>query len=359
MRKLNLFLTCMFVVGLFVAHCSVFAQTTKKAAIISIKDDLNEHNGDAALRDKLVNLGFEVVSYRDGDLDGGKVEQSEFESNDLIVASESVSGSKLRKLRSWEFSVPTINMEVASVTNTHHTLELISVGINGNGWFPKDDDNAYRIKILDGEHPLAAGLSTGEVIDLVSDPGCIDEDPFAYGYIGWMVDEIGLIPIASINTEGGDTSIVIAGIEKGTVQVEGIAFKARYVQFNVNSFTPLSWTESTERLFEAAIEWVMDAATSVDGQHTANTPSKFSLSQNYPNPFNPTTIISYNLPKSDYVELKVYDMLGREISTLVNEQKSAGKYDVKFDASGLASGMYFYKIITNDFRQIKKMMLVR
>lgn len=100
MRKLNLFLTCMFVVGLFVAHCSVFAQTTKKAAIISIKDDLNEHNGDAALRDKLVNLGFEVVSYRDGDLDGGKVEQSEFESNDLIVASESVSGSKLRKLRS-------------------------------------------------------------------------------------------------------------------------------------------------------------------------------------------------------------------------------------------------------------------
>ena len=114
---------------------SLFAQAAKKAAIISVKDDISEHGGDTALKNKLVALGFEVVSFRDGDLDAGQLEE-EYRSQDLIVASESVSASKLRKILSYGFSVPTINMEPLSVANGHHHLELINA-LTGYGWIPE------------------------------------------------------------------------------------------------------------------------------------------------------------------------------------------------------------------------------
>jgi len=85
----------------------------------------------------------------------------------------------------------------------------------------------------------------------------------------------------------------------------------------------------------------------------------FRLAQNYPNPFNPTTNITYVLPKTENVSLKVYDVLGREVATLVNEVKPAGAYTVPFNASNLASGVYFYKLQAGSFVQTKKMMLVK
>ncbi len=85
----------------------------------------------------------------------------------------------------------------------------------------------------------------------------------------------------------------------------------------------------------------------------------FRLEQNYPNPFNPTTNITYVLPKAENVSLKVYDVLGREVATLVNEVKPAGAYTVPFNASNLASGVYFYKLQAGSFVQTKKMMLVK
>jgi len=85
----------------------------------------------------------------------------------------------------------------------------------------------------------------------------------------------------------------------------------------------------------------------------------YSLSQNYPNPFNPTTKISFALPKSGFVSLKVYDLLGREIQTLVNEIKSAGNYGIDFNASSLNSGIYFYRLETEGFSQTMKMLLIK
>ncbi len=87
--------------------------------------------------------------------------------------------------------------------------------------------------------------------------------------------------------------------------------------------------------------------------------TEFALQQNYPNPFNPSTVISYQLPIDSKVQLKVYDILGTEVITLVNEIKSAGKYDVVFDAGKLSSGTYFYTIIADGFVQTKKMLLVK
>ena len=87
--------------------------------------------------------------------------------------------------------------------------------------------------------------------------------------------------------------------------------------------------------------------------------TKFDLYQNYPNPFNSATQIKYDLPKAGFVTLKVYDVLGREIETLVNEEKPAGNYEVKFNGNGLSSGIYFYKIQAGNNASVKKMILMK
>jgi hypothetical protein len=88
-------------------------------------------------------------------------------------------------------------------------------------------------------------------------------------------------------------------------------------------------------------------------------PTGFSLEQNYPNPFNPTTIISYQLPAYSNVILKVYDLLGREVATLVSENKPAGNYKVEFNANKIVSGIYFYTMQAGTFVQTKKLMLLK
>ena len=87
--------------------------------------------------------------------------------------------------------------------------------------------------------------------------------------------------------------------------------------------------------------------------------NSFTLFQNYPNPFNPTTKIKYEIPKLTQVQLKVYDIIGREIATLVNEQKPAGSYEIEFNASQLSNGVYFYELHANDFRDVKKLVLLK
>ena len=89
------------------------------------------------------------------------------------------------------------------------------------------------------------------------------------------------------------------------------------------------------------------------------TPVSYSLSQNYPNPFNPTTKINFNVAKNGLVTMKVYNILGKEVATLVNGNYNAGSYSVDFNASKLSSGVYFYSIEVNGFKDIKKMMLVK
>ncbi|MGB8319367.1 MAG: T9SS type A sorting domain-containing protein, partial [Ignavibacteriaceae bacterium] len=101
----------------------------------------------------------------------------------------------------------------------------------------------------------------------------------------------------------------------------------------------------------------LGTAVSVNDTHS-EVPVNFSLNQNYPNPFNPATILSFNIEHKSIVSLKVFDLLGKEIATLVNEEKPAGCYQVQFDASNLSSGVYFYTMETAGFVQTKKMILL-
>ena len=128
----------------------------------------------------------------------------------------------------------------------------------------------------------------------------------------------------------------------------------------------LNWfpTQKAAWMAQRAQEYTNIGNTLVTGSITAvndvsNLPNKFELSQNYPNPFNPSTVISYNIPKAANVTLKVYDVLGREVATLVNQFQNANSYKVRFNASSLSSGVYLYKIEAGNFIMTKKMLLLK
>ena len=88
-------------------------------------------------------------------------------------------------------------------------------------------------------------------------------------------------------------------------------------------------------------------------------PLEYSLSQNYPNPFNPSTIIEYQLPNDAKISVKIYNILGQEITTLVDRDMKAGYYSFRWDTHNVATGVYFYRLRTKDFVQTKKMLLLR
>jgi hypothetical protein len=92
---------------------------------------------------------------------------------------------------------------------------------------------------------------------------------------------------------------------------------------------------------------------------TSGIPEAYRLGQNYPNPFNPSTTIEYAIPRAGLVQLKVYDMLGREVATLVDQEQSAGTYTIRFDARSLASGIYYYALKSGTFAGTKSLVLVK
>jgi hypothetical protein len=100
----------------------------------------------------------------------------------------------------------------------------------------------------------------------------------------------------------------------------------------------------------------VDITTAIDNN---NLPTEFLLNQNFPNPFNPNTTVNFSLPQNGFVTLKVYDVLGREVATLINQQMAVGYHRVDFNASHLTSGIYFYKLEINEFVSIKKMLLMK
>jgi uncharacterized protein (TIGR02145 family) len=108
-----------------------------------------------------------------------------------------------------------------------------------------------------------------------------------------------------------------------------------------------------------SVRCVKDIAVGVDDKDKSELPKEFFLLQNYPNPFNPQTKISFSVPKESYITLKVYDLLGREVATLVQDTKQQGEYSVTWNADNVPSGVYFYKLLAGDFVETKKMVLMK
>jgi endo-1,4-beta-xylanase len=140
--------------------------------------------------------------------------------------------------------------------------------------------------------------------------------------------------------------------------IKGITFWG-YIQgltWQTNAY--LISSNSTER---PAMQWLRTFMSSIvsDVAGQQRLPEEFGLSQNYPNPFNPSTFIDYDIPKQGLVSLTVYDVYGRELRTLVNEEKGAGHHTIRFEASDLPSGIYFYRIKAGDFSTVRRLALIK
>ena len=145
---------------------------------------------------------------------------------------------------------------------------------------------------------------------------------------------------------GNDKEIVTSSISDDIITFTGMAEGSA-------TFTITAVDELKDQTSIEVVVIVSDPIASTD------IPTTFELKQNYPNPFNPTTNINYSIPEASDVTLTIYDMLGREVATLVNGWREPGRYNANFDASRLASGMYIYRIKAKDFQKIKKMMLIK
>ena len=196
---------------------------------------------------------------------------------------------------------------------------------------------------------FAAGDDQQHTRDYLSDVenGNRVADPMLTG-ISRTADSKGLDPRPKTGSAALDASAVKA--------VDGDFFTATTY---VGAFAPNNlWIQNWTAL--DAHGYVSQVAVSNENDRNTSIPTAIKLDQNYPNPFNPTTNISFSLPSTQKVTLKVYDMLGREVATLLNnKQFSAGEASVTFDASSLSSGVYLYRLTGNNLSLLKKMTLIK
>lgn len=185
-----------------------------------------------------------------------------------------------------------------------------------------------------------------------------DGDPITDGLV--FILDPNLYPrspdkISPFNSDASPIFKFGSGPDIAAVKAITTDFRVVYLAFG---FELIDDSEIRDTLMARAVTWLKEGIIiqNVEDEIAANT---FSLGQNYPNPFNPSTVISYTLPREEDVSLKIYDLMGREVANLVDGKQGAGSYNVEFDASGLASGMYIYKLVAGEFNSAKKMALLK
>jgi hypothetical protein len=143
-----------------------------------------------------------------------------------------------------------------------------------------------------------------------------------------------------------------------TIDAGGNVNILNVIKLPVLSYAPIEvYKDAIYTIIRGTI-YRINKVTSV-GPKNKEIPTKFMLYQNYPNPFNSSTTISYDLPERSRVKLSIYNLLGQEVATLVNDEQEPGRYNVKFDASDLPSGVYFYRLEAGKFIEQKKMILIK
>lgn len=206
----------------------------------------------------------------------------------------------------------------------------------------KEDSLVYRnlgFKFLNS--------STQSLVAIPWDRNYNSGDSILYKYLNY--DSI----ITSFQSDTSDTNgLIIFTSTESTVIDTGESFDI-YIAVAVGD----SASDIASAMTAAEARYA-NIITDIDPGET-EVPNDYYLSQNYPNPFNPSTTIEYKIPSGNFVELKIYDVLGREVKTLVNEYKNSGAYKVSFDAGIFASGVYFYRLKAGNFVQTKKMLLMK
>jgi subtilisin family serine protease len=245
----------------------------------------------------------------------------------------------------------------AGVTNTQQ-IQLFAVILNSSGFFSNEcipgDPGASNL----GNNPNFSTMSGG--------PYHTNDYPLPIELTDFSVRRVGNNVVLNWIT-ATEVNSYLFEVEKiknnqwgkiGEVLASGNSNSPKQY-----SYTDKNWNSGTQyyrlKMIDADGSYKYSDVVSINLEH----PSNYSLEQNYPNPFNPSTVIRYQIPVNSKVSLKVYDLLGNEVAKLVDEDKEAGKYEVKFqavvDGKQLVNGVYFYKLQAGDFSEVRKMILMK
>jgi len=234
---------------------------------------------------------------------------------------------------------------------------LAGNGLNGPvGMAWDDNDTLYIANYNDGRIFKVNGTSITEIADIPgTNFGAIGF--LAYGAGKLYATGIGVHRIYQIDLPSGNVS-VLAGTGVGDL-LDGPAANARFNRPNGILFDPTDNSIYTSGFQVRVLRQITGVITGISLESEVGIIEDYRLDQNYPNPFNPSTTIRFRLPVSEMVSLKLYDISGRQLSTLLQEELSAGEHRLTFDAENLASGVYVYRIEAGAFSATRKMALVR
>lgn len=252
-----------------------------------------------------------------------------------------------------------------------HTYVAIANGVlNPNSYASNPDGRSIDFTLFIKD--MAKEKGTGNNVDFFVVHGSTDAptvDVIARG-VATLVDNAAYgditdyisVPAASYVldvTPGDDNSTIVASFQADLSSLAGgsaVVFASGFLSPSANQNGEAfgiyyALADGTVGQFPMGVSSVENVSELI--------PSNYSLSQNYPNPFNPSTTISFTIPNNEFVTLKVFNILGAQVATLVNENLSAGTYKYNFDARNLASGVYLYELKTGNFREFRKMNLLK
>lgn len=266
--------------------------------------------------------------------------------------------------------VPQGSSFLVSEDNLLKSLWFIDAATDKDGntaviWGAELGNSVYQVQLRYFDKD---GKPLGSSVNVTSREGGVGSDPT----VSVAFDSLGNSVAAWDQEEGSKGLRIYAQRYSADRQPVGTPFALSLEKDSVSQFSPILklmngaiycvWTETRPgkiSKIKAAILDFSNPILQVSGVRDNKIIKDFSLNQNYPNPFNPVTTIKYSMPSRAFVELKVFDMLGREAATLVSKEQDGGEYEVRFDASKLPSGAYVYTIHAGEFRQSKKLLLMK
>jgi hypothetical protein len=251
--------------------------------------------------------------------------------------------------------------EFAGADSTYYTEQIVKDSIvNSNKVYYKFDGRFYRFDESLNSLMLYSG-SEKQAVDFRMPPGVTVNQDYKF-QANWKIEGSSQVllfgkirKVYTIKATVSSTPVTEVHTVKFADGIGEIEYEHRWTLNNYPTYR--SWIK-TRTLIRGVIGGV-EYPTPVNVSETSIPPDQFFLAQNYPNPFNPATKIKFAIPQISEVTLKVFDLLGKEVVVLVNEEKAAGEYEVEFSSGQLSSGIYFYQIRAGNFVQMKKMILMK